>query len=112
MTPFRLDAPGVKKIAVIKAIRDCYRFDLTTCRDMVVGAPVELVAKGVDQALYEAMIKELRSLGARVTCLEPSAVDKLTASQFIASAQDALAEGDAERTRNDLRAALKLLGDF
>lgn len=112
MTTFRLDDPGSKRIAAIKAVRDCYGFDLVTCKDMVFGAPVDLVPDGTLPGKYEAMITELRSIGAKVTCLDPSPLDRLTASQFIASAQDGLGEGDLVKVRSDLRAALRLLGDF
>ena len=105
----RLENGGVRKIAVIKALRSAYGFNLKIAKGWVDKAPVLLPPLGPGMA--GSMVKSLRDEGASVTVIAPTTLDKLTAVSFIQSAADALGEGNLPEVRESLRAALALVGD-
>lgn len=108
----RLIDAGRKKIAVIKAIRAATGLNLKDAKQLCDRAPVTFEAK-VDPSQSRHIVREFKEAGARIDAtLTATAIDKLTANSYISTAQVALGEGNLTETKNCLRAALRLLGDF
>lgn len=105
----RLEDPGKKKIAVIKEIRTYYGFSLKEAKEWSDKAPVKLPPIEPDNGVR--LVSALRSVGATVTAMNPSALDKMAAVSFIHAAEEALGNNDLDGVRHALRSALTLVGD-
>jgi len=107
----RLVNCGVKKIAVIKAIRAAYGNNLKAAKMQADQAPITLPDLDYDRGVR--FVTELKEVGATVEAIgEPNVLDKITAASYIQTAAIALGEGNMKDARISLRAALRLLGDY
>lgn len=109
----RLIDAGNKKIAVIKAVRVATGKNLKDAKMLVDQAPVTFEANVHGESAVKNLIREFRDSGAKIQAeMHATVIDKMTAASYISTAEVALGEGNLTETRNCLKAALRLLGDF
>lgn len=108
----RLIHAGNKKIAVIKEVRACTGKNLKDAKNLVDRAPIEFEVQ-CEPTRAALIVRGFREAGATIEATATAnAIDKLTAASYLSTAQVALGEGNLTETRNCLRSALRLLGDF
>ena len=108
----RLIHCGPKKIAVIKEIRAAYGINLKDAKNWADKAPCNL-PNPPTQDKGMTLVHGLRLAGAKIEAqLEATAIDMITASSYIGTAQVAIGEGNLRECRNSLRSALRLIGDW
>jgi hypothetical protein len=106
----RLVHPGPRKIATIREVKTVTGLLLVDAKHFVDRFPSTFDTQKLKVPLREAAAL-LIAAGAKIEMSDPGPLDKLTAASFASDAVDALGEGDLDRARKALRAALELIGD-